>query len=147
MAITVNTSSGRNARRGTRLRLAGALFATASAQALAQSTVIEPGIEARFVATTNANAGVTGAAQSRLEAIRDYFYATGKRIGMKPAGGIRTAKQALHYLVMVKETLGDAWLTNEMFRFGASVLLNDVLMQLEKEKTGAYQGQDYFSKD
>jgi deoxyribose-phosphate aldolase len=82
-----------------------------------------------------------------LEAIRDYFYATGKRIGMKPAGGIRTAKQALHYLVMVKETLGDAWLTNEMFRFGASVLLNDVLMQLEKEKSGAYQGQDYFSKD
>jgi deoxyribose-phosphate aldolase len=82
-----------------------------------------------------------------LEAIRDYYYRTGKRIGMKPAGGIRTAKQALHYLVMVKETLGDAWLTGEMFRFGASVLLNDVLMQLEKERTGAYQGQEYFSKD
>ena len=82
-----------------------------------------------------------------LEAIRDFYYATGKRIGMKPAGGIRTAKQALHYLVMVKETLGDAWLDNEMFRFGASTLLNDVLMQLEKERTGAYQGGDYFSKD
>jgi deoxyribose-phosphate aldolase len=82
-----------------------------------------------------------------LEAIRDYYYATGKRIGMKPAGGIRTAKQALHYLVTVKETLGDAWLNNEMFRFGASTLLNDVLMQLEKERTGAYQGGDYFSKD
>jgi len=82
-----------------------------------------------------------------LEAIRDYFYATGKRIGMKPAGGIRTAKQALHYLVMVKETLGDAWLTPDLFRFGASTLLNDVLMQLEKEKSGSYQGQDYFSKD
>jgi deoxyribose-phosphate aldolase len=82
-----------------------------------------------------------------LEAIRDFFYATGKRIGMKPAGGIRTAKQALHYLVMVKETLGDAWLSGEMFRFGASVLLNDVLMQLEKERTGAYQGESYFSKD
>jgi deoxyribose-phosphate aldolase len=82
-----------------------------------------------------------------LEAIRDYYYATGKRIGMKPAGGIRTAKQALHYLVIVKETLGDAWLTNEWFRFGASTLLNDVLMQLEKERTGAYQGGDYFSKD
>jgi deoxyribose-phosphate aldolase len=82
-----------------------------------------------------------------LEAIRDYYYATGKKIGMKPAGGIRTAKQALHYLVMVKETLGDAWLTNELFRFGASTLLNDVLMQLEKERTGAYQGGDYFSKD
>ena len=82
-----------------------------------------------------------------LEAIRDYYYRTGKRIGMKPAGGIRTAKQALHYLVMVKETLGDAWLTADLFRFGASVLLNDVLMQIEKERTGAYQGQDYFSKD
>lgn len=82
-----------------------------------------------------------------LEAIRDFFYKTGKRIGMKPAGGIRTAKQALHYLVMVKETLGDGWLDPDMFRFGASVLLNDVLMQLEKERTGAYQGSDYFSKD
>jgi deoxyribose-phosphate aldolase len=82
-----------------------------------------------------------------LEAIRDYYYATGKRIGMKPAGGIRTAKQALHYLVMVKETLGDAWLTSDLFRFGASTLLNDVLMQIEKERTGAYQGGDYFSKD
>ena len=82
-----------------------------------------------------------------LEAIRDFYYATGRRIGMKPAGGIRTAKQALHYLVIVKETLGDGWLTPDLFRFGASTLLNDVLMQLEKERTGAYQGQDYFSKD
>ena len=55
--------------------------------------------------------------------------------------------QALHYLVLVKETLGDAWLNNELFRFGASTLLNDVLMQLEKERTGSYQGGDYFSKD
>lgn len=82
-----------------------------------------------------------------LEAIRDHYDATGKRIGMKPAGGIRTAKQALHYLVLVKETLGDAWLDPELFRFGASTLLNDVLMQLEKERTGSYQSLDYFSKD
>jgi len=82
-----------------------------------------------------------------LEAIRDFYYATGRLIGMKPAGGIRTAKQALHYLVIVKETLGDAWLTPDLFRFGASTLLTDVLMQLEKERTGAYQGNDYFSKD
>ena len=82
-----------------------------------------------------------------LEAIRDYYYATGKAIGMKPAGGIRTAKQALHYLVIVKETLGDDWLTPDLFRFGASTLLNDVLMQIEKERTGAYQGNEYFSKD
>ena len=82
-----------------------------------------------------------------LEAIRDFYYRTGKRIGMKPAGGIRTAKQSLHYLCLVKETLGDAWLTPDLFRFGASTLLNDVLMQLEKERTGAYQGGDYVSKD
>ncbi len=80
-----------------------------------------------------------------LEAIRDYFYETGLRIGMKPAGGIRTAKQALAYLVMVKETLGDDWLTNELFRFGASTLVNDVLMQIAKAVDGNYQGPDYFS--
>ncbi len=82
-----------------------------------------------------------------LEAIRDHYYATGRRIGMKPAGGVRTAKQALQYLVIVKETLGDAWLTPDLFRFGASALLNDVLMQLEKERTGLYQASDDFSKD
>jgi deoxyribose-phosphate aldolase len=80
-----------------------------------------------------------------LEAIRDYFYETGIRIGMKPAGGIRTAKQALAYLVMVKETLGDDWLTPDLFRFGASTLVNDVLMQIVKTVDGNYQGPDYFS--
>ena len=82
-----------------------------------------------------------------LEVIRDHFLATGERIGMKPAGGIRTAKQALHYLVLVAETLGDAWLTPDLFRFGASTLLGDVLMQLEKERSGAYQRSDDFGKD
>lgn len=80
-----------------------------------------------------------------LEAIRDYFFATGIRIGMKPAGGIRNSKQALAYLVMVKETLGDDWLTPEMFRFGASTLVNDVLMQIAKLAEGNYQSADYFS--
>jgi deoxyribose-phosphate aldolase len=80
-----------------------------------------------------------------LEAIRDYFYETGIRIGMKPAGGIRTAKQALAYLVMVKETLGDDWLTPDLFRFGASTLVNAVLMQIVKTIDGRYQGPDYFS--
>jgi len=80
-----------------------------------------------------------------LEAIRDYFFATGRRIGMKPAGGIRTAKQALAYLVMVKETLGDDWLTPELFRFGASTLVNDVLMQVVKLADGGYQSAEYFS--
>jgi deoxyribose-phosphate aldolase len=80
-----------------------------------------------------------------LEAIRDYFYETGIRIGMKPAGGIKTAKQALAYLVMVKETLGDDWLTPDLFRFGASTLANDVLMQIAKIVDGNYQSGDYFS--
>src|SRR5215469_2380988 len=80
-----------------------------------------------------------------LEAIRDYFFATGIRIGMKPAGGIRNSKMALHYLVMLKETLGDDWLTPELFRFGASTLVNDVLMQIAKTVDGNYQGADYFS--
>ncbi len=82
-----------------------------------------------------------------LEAIRDYYYETGKMIGMKPAGGIANAKQALQYLVMVKETLGSAWLSPDWFRFGASRLANDILMQLAKETTGQYQSLDYFSLD
>jgi deoxyribose-phosphate aldolase len=80
-----------------------------------------------------------------LEAIRDYFFETGIRVGMKPAGGIRTAKQSLAYLVMLKETLGDHWLTPDLFRFGASTLLNDVLMQIARTVDGRYQSVDYFS--
>ncbi|MES2798768.1 MAG: deoxyribose-phosphate aldolase [Bacteroidota bacterium] len=82
-----------------------------------------------------------------LMAIRDYYDKTGKMIGMKPAGGISTSKLALHNLVMVKEILGEAWLSNEWFRFGASSLANDVLMQLMKMETGIYQSSDYFSID
>ena len=82
-----------------------------------------------------------------LEAIRDHYFATGEMVGMKPAGGISKAKLALHYLIMVKETLGEKWLSNQWFRFGASSLANDVLMQLVKQDTGAYQSPDYFSID
>jgi len=82
-----------------------------------------------------------------LEAIRDFYYNTGKKVGMKPAGGIRKAKQAIQYLVLVKETLGAAWLTKDYFRFGASSLANDVLMQIVKQQTGVYQSPDYFSID
>lgn len=81
-----------------------------------------------------------------LEAIRDYYYDTGKRIGMKPAGGISTAKLAIQYLIMLRETLGQAWMTPDLFRFGASSLANDVLRQLEKQRSGAYQSFDYFSQ-
>jgi deoxyribose-phosphate aldolase len=80
-----------------------------------------------------------------LEAIRDFFYETGRRIGMKPAGGIRTAKESLAYLVMLSETLGDDWMTPDLFRFGASTLANDVLMQIAKLADGAYQSAEYFS--
>jgi deoxyribose-phosphate aldolase len=81
-----------------------------------------------------------------LEAIRDHYLATGVRIGMKPAGGIRTAKQALHYLVMVKETLGEEWLSPHLFRFGASTLANDVLRQIVKQQTGRYMAAYDFSE-
>jgi deoxyribose-phosphate aldolase len=82
-----------------------------------------------------------------LMAIRDYFDETGIMVGMKPAGGISTSKLALHNLVMVKEILGDAWLNNHWFRFGASSLANDVLMQILKTETGIYQSSDYFTID
>lgn len=82
-----------------------------------------------------------------LHAIRDHYLKTGEMIAMKPAGGIRTSKQALHYLMMVKEELGPEWLSNEWFRFGASSLANDILMQLQKEESGRYQSADYFSVD
>ena len=82
-----------------------------------------------------------------LEAIRDHYYETGQRIGMKPAGGISKAKLAIQYLVMLRETLGNDWLTPDLFRFGASSLANDVLMQLVKQSTGVYQSSNYFSLD
>jgi deoxyribose-phosphate aldolase len=82
-----------------------------------------------------------------LEAIRDFHHLTGLEIGMKPAGGISNAKLALAYLVMLYETLGPRWMTADRFRFGASSLLNDILMQLRKESTGAYQSADYFTLD
>jgi len=82
-----------------------------------------------------------------LEAIRDYYSTTGIMVGMKPAGGISKSKLALQYLVTLNEVLGEAWMNNHWFRFGASSLANDVLMQLMKEKSGIYQSADYFSLD
>jgi len=82
-----------------------------------------------------------------LEAIRDFYWRTGKKIGMKPAGGIRTAKQACQYLVMLKETLGPDWLTPKLFRFGASSLANDILMQIRKLKQGMYSNPEDVTKD
>ena len=105
--------------------------------------------EGDFIKTSTGKTSLNatlGNNQVMLEAIRDFYLDTGIAIGMKPAGGIRTAKQALQFLIAVKETLGDAWLTNTRYRFGASSLLNDLLRQLEKERTGAYQAPYYFSE-
>ena len=82
-----------------------------------------------------------------LNAIKDYYKKTGIKIGMKPAGGIATSKIALQYLVMLNETLGDEWMNKDLYRFGASSLANDILMQLVKQESGHYQSLDYFSKD
>ena len=82
-----------------------------------------------------------------LEAIRDFHAQTGRAVGMKPAGGIRTSREAVSYLTVLYETLGPAWMTPDRFRFGASTLLNDVLMQIRKERTGRYSGGDYFTID
>jgi deoxyribose-phosphate aldolase len=108
--------------------------------------VLRPG---DFIKTSTGKTGLNatlGNNQVMIEAIRDFYMDTGIAIGMKPAGGIRTAKQSLQFLIAVKETLGDAWLTPKRYRFGASSLLNDLLRQTERERTGAYQAPYYFSE-
>jgi deoxyribose-phosphate aldolase len=82
-----------------------------------------------------------------LEAVRDFRAAAGRQVGVKPAGGIRTSKDALRYLVLVNETVGDDWLDPDWFRFGASTLLNDLLLQRSKLATGRYSGPDYVTLD
>ena len=82
-----------------------------------------------------------------LEAVRDFREATGRQVGVKPAGGIRTTKAAIRYLVLVNETVGDDWMDPDWFRIGASSLLNDLLMQRQKTTTGRYGGPDYFTLD
>ena len=108
--------------------------------------VLRPG---DFIKTSTGKTSVNatlGNNQVMIEAIRDFYLETGIAIAMKPAGGIRTAKQALQFLIAVKETLGDDWLNNTRYRFGASSLLNDLLRQIEKQRTGAYQAPYYFSE-
>src|ERR671937_814708 len=105
---------------------------------------------ADFVKTSTgkiSSAATLPVALCMLEAIRDVYEETGRRVGFKPAGGVRQAKQAIQHLVLVHETVGADWLTPDLYRIGASSLLNDILMQLRKEKTGAYQSRDYFTND
>ena len=105
---------------------------------------------ADFVKTSTgkvSSAATLPVALCMLEAVRDVFEETGRRVGFKAAGGIRQAKQAVQHLVLVHETLDPEWLSPELYRLGASSLLNDILMQLRKEQTGAYQSPDYFTVD
>jgi deoxyribose-phosphate aldolase len=115
-----------------------------------QASMLAMAAGADFIKTSTGKIGVNATlpgALCMLEAARDFHRDTGREVGVKVAGGVRTAKQAIQYLVLVHETLGPAWLTPERFRIGASSLLNDVLMQLAKERTGRYQGPDYFTID
>ena len=105
---------------------------------------------ADFIKTSTGKIGVAATMPVTLvmlDAIKDYYYKTGIMVGMKPAGGISSAKSAIQYLVMLHETLGNAWLTNTYFRFGASSLANDIVLQLEKEMRGVYFSKDYISVD
>ena len=108
--------------------------------------VLRPGDFIKTSTGKTPNNATLANTQVMIEAIRDFYLETGVPIGMKPAGGIRTAKHALQFLIAVKETLGDAWLNNQRYRFGASALLNDLLRQLVKERTGAYQAPYIFSE-
>lgn len=108
--------------------------------------VLRPGDFIKTSTGKTSDNATLGNNQVMLEAIRDFYLATGTEIAMKPAGGIRTSKQALTFLIAVKETLGDNWLNNSRYRFGASALLNDLVRQLVKEKTGNYQAPYTFSE-
>ncbi|TML77007.1 MAG: deoxyribose-phosphate aldolase [Actinobacteria bacterium] len=115
-----------------------------------RATLLSIAAGADFVKTSTgkiAPAATLPVALCMLEAIRDVYEETGRRVGFKAAGGIRQAKQAVQHLVVVHETLGPEWLTPDLYRLGASSLLNDILMQLRKERTGAYQSGDYFTLD
>ncbi|HEX9121863.1 MAG TPA: deoxyribose-phosphate aldolase [Actinomycetota bacterium] len=115
-----------------------------------QASVLAMAAGADFIKTSTGKIGVSATlpgALCMMEAAREFFHETGRRVGIKVAGGIRVSKQAIQYLVLVYETLGPDWMTPDRFRIGASSLLNDVLMQIGKERTGRYQGPDYFTID
>jgi len=115
-----------------------------------QASILAMAAGADFIKTSTGKIS-TGAtlpgALCMMEAARDFFLETGRPIGVKVAGGIRRSKQAVQYLVLLYETLGPDWMTPDLFRIGASTLLNDVLMQIDKERSGRYQGPDYFTVD
>jgi deoxyribose-phosphate aldolase len=115
-----------------------------------RASVLAMAAGADFIKTSTGKLAVSATlpiALCMMEAARDFHHETGKRVGIKVAGGIRESKQAIQYLVLLYETLGGDWMNPGLFRIGASTLLNDVLMQIKKERSGAYQGPDYFTID
>ena len=115
-----------------------------------QASVLAMAAGADFIKTSTGKIGVNATPPSALcmmEAARDFRHETGHRVGVKVAGGVRASRQAIQYLVLIYETLGPEWMTPDLFRIGASTLLNDVLMQIDKERTGRYAGRDYFTID
>jgi deoxyribose-phosphate aldolase len=115
-----------------------------------RASVLAMAAGADFIKSSTGKIGVGATPPSALcmmEAARDFFHETGRGVGVKVAGGVRQSKQAIHYLVLLYETLGPDWMTPDRFRIGASSLLNDVLMQIHKERSGVYQGPDYFTLD
>ena len=115
-----------------------------------QGSVLAMAAGADFIKTSTGKIGTSATlpvALCMMEAVRDFSRDTGRAVGIKVAGGIRRSKQSIQYLVMLRETLGPGWMTPKLFRIGASSLLNDVLMQIAKERSGRYQGPDYFTID
>jgi deoxyribose-phosphate aldolase len=115
-----------------------------------QASVLAMAAGADFIKTSTGKIGVSATLPSALcmmEAARDYLHETGHGVGVKVAGGIRQSKQAIQFLVLLYETLGPEWMTPDRFRIGASTLLNDVLMQIDMQRTGRYSGPDYYTID
>jgi deoxyribose-phosphate aldolase len=118
--------------------------------AIRRASILAMAAGADFIKTSTGKvqpAATLPVALVMMEAIRDFVRETGRPVGFKAAGGIRTSKQAISYLVVTYETLGPDWMNPDLFRLGASTLLNDLLMQIDKERTGAYQSPDYFTVD
>jgi deoxyribose-phosphate aldolase len=142
--------AAREAAGGTHLKVILEAGELGSYDRIRQAAVLAMAAGADFIKTSTGKItpGATlPSALCMMEAAREFFHETGRPVGVKVAGGIRRSKQAVQYLVLLYETLGPEWMTPELFRIGASTLLNDVLMQIDKERTGRYQSPDYFTVD
>ena len=143
-------AAAKEASGGAHLKLILEIAELGSYDQIRRASVLAMAAGADFIKTSTGKLS-TGAtlpgALCMMEAARDFHEQTGRRVGLKVAGGVRQSKQAIQYLVLLYETLGPEWMSPDMFRIGASTLLNDVLMQIHKERTGVYQSPDYFTTD